>query len=885
MLRLSDLESGCQVKTGVDVLNLFTRLKELSDKLPLTGNGKANGQDLSVAGEDVSSVSPAVSAVELDSHEDPPATGQISTADLLYPPTDSHLSPSAPQDPIDISTAFDGTEVPTKIQGKVPGVPLSIRPTELVHADGQTIDATSDPDLTLQRTSAGDVPMLPIVPLPPPTEDIPPVPTPEPSVAETTEAAKATVVPGATQKVSRVAGAIKGKAAIAYQSTRATIAKPFQGENPLHKKPLFWAGATLGTTALVAGGAYVFVDQSVSGYNPKDALTYVRPGTIAIKGVDGTTLLHTGNATSENLKLWQIPEKMRQAFVAIEDSRFYQHDGVDYRGVTRALVSNVKTQGVSEGASSINQQLARMVYLNQEKSFWRKLREMRLAQKLDDGLSKDKILERYLNLVYLGEGAYGVGDAAWVYFSKTVDQLSLAEMATLAAMPPAPNRYSPLANPRFAKERRNFVLDRMVDSKYITVAEANAAKAEELKPTRGFLKREAQKARYFTKYIEQELPKYISKEALAKGGLTVETTLNPEWQNHAEDVIENTVKRNRGSFGQAAMVAIDPRTGGIRAMVGGTDFAQYQFNRVTQAQRQPGSTFKPIVYATAIAGGLSPYKTYLDAPYEVDRYKPKNASKKFRGSITMREALVNSVNIVAIKVLIDAGWEPTMDMAKRMGIQSKLEPFYSLALGGLEVNLLELTSAYTTFANNGVHNPVHGINRITNANGDVLYQNESKPDRILQEDTNAIMTWMMRGVVNEGTGSSAQIGRPVAGKTGTTDKEKDLWFVGYIPQLVTGVWLGNDNSRPTGNASSTAAYTWGQFMRTATAKTPSQDFIALPSKLEKRKAEIKLDPVRPGYQKNLPMPKDGEDQDKTRAERNSNSEEQPRRRRRRRQEG
>jgi penicillin-binding protein 1A len=453
-------------------------------------------------------------------------------------------------------------------------------------------------------------------------------------------------------------------------------------------------------------------------------------------------------------------------------------------------------------------------------------------------------------------------------------------------MPPAPNKYSPFVNPEFAKGRRNFVLDRMVAARYITPAEAATAKAEPLKPKRSRIKREEQEARYFTKYIEQELPRRISAKAIADGGLTVETTLNPQWQAKAEEVINSTVRNNRRSFGQAAMVSVDPRTGGIRAMVGGTDFETYQFNRVTQAKRQPGSTFKPIVYATAIAGGISPNKTYLDAPFMVDGYKPKNAGKKFKGSISMRDALVNSVNIIAIKILIDTGWQPVLDNAKKMGIESKLEPYYSLALGGLEVNLLEITSAYTTFANQGVHNPVHGITRVTNQKGEILYQNKIAPERVFEPDTNAIMTWMMRGVVNEGTATSAQIGRPVAGKTGTTDKERDLWFIGFVPQLVTGVWLGNDNNRPTGNASSTAAYAWSGFMKTAVKSFPVQDFLPRPDNVDKRKPELKLDPIRPRSMRNLPMPKDGErtddDNNNSRTDRQgiSTNEDRPRRRRR-----
>jgi penicillin-binding protein 1A len=680
-----------------------------------------------------------------------------------------------------------------------------------------------------------------------------------------------------------ILGAVGGTAMAVGSRVRKignTLTKPFQGSKPFYKQRRFWVGSSLGLGCLALAGAWLFIDRSVSNYAPVDALNYVRPGTVTIKGVDGSILLQTGNATRETLKVWQMPDKLKKAFVAIEDRRFYEHDGVDYKGVTRALVQNITSKTLVEGASSINQQLARMVYLNQERSFWRKLREVRLAQRLTQGLTKDQILERYLNLVYLGEGTYGVADSAWVYFSKTVDQLTLAEMATLAAMPPAPNNYSPFVNPTFAKQRRNLVLDRMVDANFITAAEATTAKAEPLKPKRSPLKREQQQARYFTKYIEQELPRRISAQVIKEGGLTVETTLNPTWQTKAEEIVNSTVRNNRGSFGQAAMVSIDPRTGGIRSMVGGTDFEKHQFNRVTQAKRQPGSTFKPIVYATAIAGGISPNKSYLDAPFDVDGYKPKNAGKKFKGYITMRDALINSVNIIAIKILIDTGWQPVIDNAHKMGIESKLEPFYSLALGGLEVNLLEITSAYTTFANRGIHNPVHGITRVTNKKGEIIYLNKPAPTKVFEPGTTAIMTWMMRGVVSDGTATSAQIGRPVAGKTGTTDKERDLWFIGFVPQLVTGVWLGNDNNRPTGNASSTAAYAWSRFMTTAVKDFPPQDFLPRPDNLSGRKPELKLDPIRPRYQRNLPMPKDGERTDE--ADNNPNSEDRPRRSRRRR---
>jgi penicillin-binding protein 1A len=802
---------------GVDVLNLFARLRGLSTKLPLTGAAKPR--------EHHQPLGNAAADFEPNGHPSEPERthpGEIGNgSDLsanLYPVGEASVKENRVQ----------------------------IAPLPVAEASDIPVDA------------------LATTPVNPPADR------------------------GGKRKTASPILKALGKTATTVGTTVGIVgkvaAKPFQGSNPLHKKRWFWVSSGLGLGCLALVGSWIFVDRSVSQYAPVDALNYVRPGTITIKGLDGSILLQTGNATRETLKIWQMPDKLKKAFVAIEDRRFYEHDGVDYKGVTRAFVQNITSKNLVEGASSINQQLARMVYLNQERSFWRKLREVRLAQKLTEGLNKDQILERYLNLVYLGEGTYGVADSAWVYFSKNVDQLTLAEMATLAAMPPAPNKYSPFVNPKFAEQRRNLVLDRMLEAKFITAAEAKAAKAEPLKPKRSPIKREQQAARYFTKYIEQELPRRISSQAIAEGGLTIETTLNPAWQTKAEEIVNSTVRNNRGSFGQAAMVSIDPRTGGIRSMVGGTDFETHQFNRVTQAKRQPGSTFKPIVYATAIAGGISPNKSYYDAPFEIGlneggNYRPKNASKKFKGYISMRDALVNSVNVVAIKVLIDTGFEPIIANAKKMGIESKLEPFYSLALGGLEVNLLELTGAYTTFANQGLHNPVHGITRVIDQKGHIIYQNKSQPTKVFESDTNAIMTSMMRGVVNEGTATSAQIGRPVAGKTGTTDKERDLWFVGYVPQLVTGVWLGNDNNRPTGNASSTAAFAWSRFMRTAVADFPAQNFPPRPENLSGRKPELKLEPIRTRYRRDLAMPKDGvrADDDK----KNNDNDDRPRRRRRR----
>ncbi|MBD2517878.1 penicillin-binding protein 1A [Nostoc sp. FACHB-973] len=617
------------------------------------------------------------------------------------------------------------------------------------------------------------------------------------------------------------------------------------GNKPIYRRIWFWAGLGVGggIVALIYGVSVI--DSTLPDKAELNAV--VREQTLTIKAADGTILQQQGEAAREQLKLEQIPDNLKKAFIASEDRRFQQHNGVDPQGILRAGLNNLRSQGVVEGGSTITQQLARILFLKQEQTVWRKLKEIRLAQKIESELTKDQILERYLNLVYLGAGAYGVADASWVYFSKSPDQLSLAEMATIAGLAPAPSLYAPDKNPVAAKQRRNLVLLRMQEEKFITPEQRQAAVQEPLTLKTSLPKRLQVESPYFTTYIQKELPKYVSADVLSAGGLVVETTLNPTWQKAAEEAVAKTL-RNQGrweNFKEAAMVAIDPRSGEIKAMVGGKDFGKNQFNRVTQAQRQPGSTFKGFVYATAIATGKSPYDTYEDAPLVVDGYEPKNYGENFHGSMSIRDALTRSINIIAVKVLIDVGFTPTIKLAHDMGIKSELKPTYSLALGSNEVNLLELTSAYGSFATLGLHTEPHGISRIINREGKVIWSANFKSKRVLDADSAAIMTWMLRNVVEAGTGGAAQLdNRPVAGKTGTSDEARDLWFIGYIPQVVTGVWLGNDNNRPTYGSSGSAAYTWHEFMEKAVEGMAVEKFPKRP-KLEGRKGTIKAQSIKP----------------------------------------
>jgi penicillin-binding protein 1A len=330
--------------------------------------------------------------------------------------------------------------------------------------------------------------------------------------------------------------------------------------------------------------------------------------------------------------------------------------------------------------------------------------------------------------------------------------------------------------------------------------------------------------------------------------LTVNTTLNPDWQADAQEILKKSVEKygKWQRFSEGAMVAVDPRTGAIKMMVGGKDYNASQFNRVTQAKRQPGSTFKPILYAAAIAAGISPNKSYLDVPIEIGSYKPENYGDKYSGgNMSLRTALTGSVNVVAIRLLLDVGWNPVINLARNMGITSKLEPTYSIALGAWEMTPLEMTSAYGTFAKNGIHVQPYAIQNVVNAKGETIYQAEHQQTQALDPDSNAIMTSLMRSVVTSGTGRPAQLGdRQVAGKTGTSDEARDLWFIGYIPQLVTGVWIGNDNNQPTRGASTTAAMIWGEFMRDATKGMPVEYFPAMPKTPDARKPSIKAEPIK-----------------------------------------
>ncbi|MEP0889110.1 MULTISPECIES: penicillin-binding protein 1A [unclassified Leptolyngbya] len=651
---------------------------------------------------------------------------------------------------------------------------------------------------------------------------------------------------------------------------------PSASSPPLYSRWSAWVlmSLLLGTGGLAGASFYAIREIQASLPEPKEALSFVRDGTLTIKGSDGSILQQLGPATRSTLKVDAMPPEVAEAFLASEDRDFYEHGGVDYKAIVRAILANLSAGEVVEGASTITQQLTRIVFLDQDQTLERKIREALLAHKMEQSLTKDQILERYINLVYLGGGAYGVSDAAWVYFSKSPNELTLPEIAMIVGLAPAPSEYSPLVNKDAALQRRNIVLARMEEAGFITAQEREEAQNSPLALEPQTPRNLDSRFPYFTQYVQQQLSKLVDPEEIEVGGLTIETTLNPKWQEHAQETVNEAIARyGRGQrFSQASMVAIDPRSGEIKAMVGGNDFSESQFNRVVQAQRQPGSTFKTFVYTTAIAAGFSPYKTYVDAKLMVDGYEPKNYGENFSGTQTMREALIRSVNIIAVKVLLDVGFDPVIQMAQKMGIQSKMIPAYSLALGSVEVNLLELTGAYGTLANRGKHVEPHGIRRVINRKGEVIYEAKYTAEQAVDQASADIMTWMLRGVVMNGTGANAGLrDRPVAGKTGTSELRRDLWFIGYIPQMVTGVWLGNDNNTPTRGASSTAARVWRNFMGDVVEGMEVEQFPELP-RLRGREATVKAERIRP---RRLVQGKAADTNERN--ERSSRSDDEPRR--------
>lgn len=546
----------------------------------------------------------------------------------------------------------------------------------------------------------------------------------------------------------------------------------------------------------------------------------------------------------DTVSLSLIPEYLKAALLATEDRKFYAHSGIDLKGISRAVIKNIWAGEYIEGASTLTQQLAKTLFLTPKKTLRRKMKEAFLAFQLERRYTKDEILALYLNQVYFGSGAYGVESAAQIFFDKSVKDLTLAECALVAGMPKAPSRYSPLINKELAQRRRNVVLSQMRETGVISEALYQRTTAEPIQIA--YRGKPKIRAPYFVEFTKRFLENTLGWSILYKGGLSVHTTLDADLQSSAEHAVHKGIEalklrmrhkhlKNQGP--QAALVSLDVHTGGVLAMVGGNDFMQSPFNRATDARRQPGSAFKPIVYANAVQRGYSQNMRILDAPIVHKGKKhggdwiPENFSKQFLGEITLRKALAVSENIPAIRLLEKLGPSSVCRFAYGLGIAPPLQPNLSLALGTSEVTLIDLTAAYAAFANKGIHIKPYTVTRVTGPHKTVLPQAKPQKYAAMTREAAAIMVDMLQAVVKEGTGKRAQsLPRPVAGKTGTTNDFRDALFVGFSPSTAAGVWVGLDDQDSLGQGETGARAAlpiWTAYMETALAKS-SVDYFDIP---------------------------------------------------------
>ncbi|MDY6898177.1 MAG: transglycosylase domain-containing protein [Cyanobacteriota bacterium] len=605
--------------------------------------------------------------------------------------------------------------------------------------------------------------------------------------------------------------------------------------------------ATMLTSSIVAGG---LVGLAISFRNLPDVRqlrNFFPSETTYIYDMKGKLLtsLH-GEANREVVVKEKISPELKRAVLASEDSDFYYHHGINPKGVGRAIVTNYTSGGVSQGASTITMQLVKNLFLSRRREFTRKLAEAVLAIRLEQILSKDDILEMYLNQVYWGHNNYGVQTAARSYFNKSASQLTLAESAMMAGLIQAPEQYSPFVSMKKAKFQQKTVLGRMLTLGWISQKEYDDALKEEIKlgRIRSF---GGSALPYITNEVSRELAKKFGRDALLKGGMRVQTTVDINFQKMAESVVKKWHYRllRRGLYkNQIALVAIDPRTHYVKALVGGVDSKKSEFNRGTQAQRQPGSAFKPFVYYAAFATGkYTPnsivYDTSVSYRDGSGWYRPRNYDNSFGGAMSIRHALKLSRNIPVIKVGKAIGMNKVVETSRTLGIMSPMEPVTSLPLGAIGVTPLEMASAYATFANYGWQSPTTVIARVTDSSGNVLLDNTPKPKLVLDSWAAASTINIMQTVINSGTGKNAALGRPAAGKTGTTSSEKDIWFVGTVPQLTTAVWVGRDDNRTLSRGAtggSDVAPIWREFMSNALKGVPSQSFKA-PSAFKRPKAK------------------------------------------------
>jgi len=598
-------------------------------------------------------------------------------------------------------------------------------------------------------------------------------------------------------------------------------------------------GITMLTSSVIAGG---LVGLAVSFRNLPDVRVlqnYVPTETTHIYDIKGVPLasLHD-EANREVVTLNQISPHLKRAVIAIEDSNFYDHKGINPTGIVRAFIANLETGNTVEGGSTLTMQLVKNLFLSPNRTISRKAAEAVMAIRLEQILSKEDILELYLNQVYWGHNLYGVETAARSYFNKSAADLTLAESAMMAGLIPAPEDYSPFVDYKKAKQRQLTVLKRMRELQWITPQEEADAKKQSLLVGK-ITSFSSSRLPYVTEAVVQELSERFGREAVLKGGMRVQTTIDMNFQQMAEKTISewHETLYYRGVYnslqnGQIALVAIDPRTHFVKAMVGGADYKTSQYNRAIQALRQPGSAFKPFVYYAAFATGkYGPESTVYDTPVSYPDgygyYSPQNYGGGFSGAVSVRSALENSLNIPAVKLGQEVGLNQVIEVCRILGIKSPIEPVVSLPLGSVDLTPMEMAGAYATFANDGWHSDPTFIVQVTDSQGNVLLDNTPKPRLVLDQWAVASLNSVLQGVINSGTATRAQIGRPAAGKTGTTSSERDIWFVGYTPDLSTAVWVGNDDYTPLtygATGGTIVAPIWRDFMLQALDGKPASSF-------------------------------------------------------------
>lgn len=545
---------------------------------------------------------------------------------------------------------------------------------------------------------------------------------------------------------------------------------------------------------------------------------------------DGQVIKTFAAYTFSNAQLSEVPKELIQALVATEDKNFYHHHGYDLLGLARSMVANVLAGHVVQGASTITQQLSRILFLSNEKTFTRKIKELQVAAQIEKTISKDKILEMYLNNVYLGSGAYGVKGAAKIYFNKDLNQLTLAEMALIAGLPQAPSVYSPYHSEELAKKRRNQVLLRMYKMRYIDKATYQKAKEEPIKLSTMPMMYATNKAPYFCDFVMKELIKLgFTEEEIINGGYKIITTLNYDAQIKANEAIINNLNAwgLKNDKNQAAVFSFSPIDGRILVYAGGKDYSKSQYDRVTQSIRPSGSAFKPFIYTAAIEKGFSPNDMIDDLPVRIGNWTPRNYGNKYRGPIPLYTALMVSSNVCTARLMDSIGVRPVIQLARVMGITTPIPYDYTISLGSNSVKLFEMTRAYGVFANGGFKVEPYAIERVESSRRTVLYEaKKAKTSKVLNINTAATMTAIMKTVITSGTGRAANIGKPAAGKTGTTDDCKDAYFIGFTPDVVTGVWVGNDDNSRMGELTggSVPAKIWHDIMVVATAPYGNADF-------------------------------------------------------------